>query len=205
MIAIIDYGMGNTFSVFNALDYIGVEAVITNKETEIKNADRIILPGVGAFGDCIENLKQLGLKDLLMEEVVEKGKPFMGICLGMQVLADYGTEKGIFEGLGWIKGNVQRFLVEDQSLKIPHVGWNDINIEKETPLFKGLIKERAFYFVHSYHFEAQNKEEVLATCDYGGNFNAALIKDNIFATQFHPEKSQKNGLIVLENFVKWRV
>lgn len=205
MIAIIDYGMGNKHSVYNALQYIGVEALITRDSDEIKKAERIILPGVGAFGAAMDNLQHYGLIDTLHEEVKIKGKPFLGICLGMQLLAEKGTEKGLFRGLGWIDGEVIKLQPEDRRFKLPHVGWNDINIVNEVPLFKGLKKERAFYFVHSYAMQLADKNDLAATSNYGVDFTAAVIKDNIFATQFHPEKSQKNGLTVLENFVNWRV
>lgn len=205
MIAIIDYGMGNTHSVYNAMKYIGVQAVITHEAQAIQKADRIILPGVGAFGAAMDNLHNYRVLEVLNEEVKIKGKPFLGICLGMQLLAEKGTEKGIFNGLGWIKGEVQRLQFQDESLKLPHVGWNDITIMKETPLLKGLKKEKAFYFVHSYALQLVESADLAANSDYGVVFTAAVIKDNIFGTQFHPEKSQKNGLTVLENFVNWRV
>ena len=204
MIAIIDYGMGNKYSVYNALNYIGEDAVITNKENEIKDADRLILPGVGAFGSAMENLAKTGLLDVLNEEVLVKGKPFLGICLGMQMVAETGTEKGLFKGLGWVEGEVKKLEPDHPSLNLPHVGWNDIIIQRENPLFKGLKKELAFYFVHSYAFKAGKEENIAAQCDYGGLFTAAVQKNNIFATQFHPEKSQKNGLVILENFSRWR-
>lgn len=205
MIAIIDYGMGNKYSVFNALNYLGVDCVITNKEEEIKKCDRIILPGVGAFGAAMEVLEHSGLKQVLDDQVINKGKPFLGICLGMQLAAEYGHEKGRFKGLSWIKGEVVNFETNNHNLKIPHVGWNDIIIKKDVPLFKGIKKEKAFYFVHSYVFKPKHEDEVIAECDYGEVFTAALQKDNIFVTQFHPEKSQKNGLIILKNFSNWRI
>jgi len=205
MIAIIDYGMGNKHSVYNALNYIGVDAVITNDGREIKKAERIILPGVGAFGAAMENLRQFGLQEILHEEVMMKGKPFLGICLGMQLLAETGTEKGLFRGLGWIAGEVLKLQPEGDGYKLPHVGWNDIDIKQDSPLFKGLKKERAFYFVHSYAMHLKDHQDLAAESDYGVKFTAAVQKDNIFATQFHPEKSQKNGLTVLENFVDWRI
>jgi glutamine amidotransferase len=205
MIAIIDYGMGNKHSVYNALKYIGVDACISRNANEISKAEKIILPGVGAFGAAMENLRQFGLTEILNEEVIIKGKPFLGICLGMQLLAEKGTEKGFFQGLGWIAGDVLKLQPEDTGLKLPHVGWNDIELVKDVALFKGLRKERAFYFVHSYAIQLKNSQDLVAESDYGVKFTAAVQKDNIFATQFHPEKSQKNGLIVLENFINWRV
>lgn len=204
MIAIVDYGMGNKYSVFNALDYIGIDCIITNKEEEIRNSDRIILPGVGAFGVAMDVLEETGLKEILDDEILKKGKPFLGICLGMQLVADYGHEKGLFKGLGWIKGEVIKLETKDSSLKIPHVGWNDITIKKDLPLLNDLKKEKAFYFVHSYVFKPENEEDIVAVCNYGQDFAAIIQKDNIFVTQFHPEKSQKNGLTILENFSNWR-
>lgn len=205
MIAIIDYGMGNKHSVYNALKYIGADAFISSDAYEISRAEKIILPGVGAFGAAMENLQQLGLRDILNEEVIVKGKPFLGICLGMQLLAETGTEKGLFPGLGWIAGDVLKLRPEDDGFKLPHVGWNDIKLVQDSDLFKGLKKERAFYFVHSYVMQLKDSRDLAAESDYGEKFTAAVQKDNIFATQFHPEKSQKNGLIILENFVNWRV
>lgn len=204
MIAIIDYGMGNKHSIYNALKYIGADACISSDADEIGKAERIILPGVGAFGAAMENLRQSQLIEILNEEVIEKGKLFLGICLGMQLLAEKGTEKGVFQGLGWISGETVKLQPENAGLKLPHVGWNDIDIVKESVLFKGLKKERAFYFVHSYAMQLKDSQDLIAEGDYGVKFTAAVQKDNIFATQFHPEKSQKNGLIVLENFVNWR-
>lgn len=204
MIAIIDYGMGNKYSVFNALDYLGIDCLITNKKEEIEKCDRIILPGVGAFGAAMEILESTGLKEVLDDEVLKKGKPFLGICLGMQLVAEYGYEKGCFKGLGWIKGEVEKLETNDLNLKIPHVGWNDIIIKKDSILLQGIKKEKAFYFVHSYVFKPNDENEVIASCNYGQQFTAVLEKDNIFVTQFHPEKSQKNGLILLENFSNWR-
>lgn len=205
MIAIVDYGMGNKHSVYNALKYIGVDPVITRDAGEIMKAERIILPGVGAFGAAMDNIRRFGILEILHEEVKIKGKPFLGICLGMQLLAEKGTEKGIFEGLGWMSGKIHKLQPGDDSLKLPHVGWNDIEIKQDVPLFKGLKKEKAFYFVHSYVFHLTDRNNLAAKSHYGVPFTAAVIKDNIFATQFHPEKSQKNGLMVLENFVNWRV
>ena len=203
LIAIVDYGMGNKHSVLNALRYLGIDAVVTHDPDMVRCADRLILPGVGAFGAAMENLRISGLQSAMNEAVLCKGTPFLGICLGMQLVASEGTEKGVFPGLGWIPGAVRLLEPLDALLKLPHVGWNDIRIEKELSLFRGLKKERAFYFVHSYAIQTDNKDHTAATCDYGGLFAAAVYRDNIFATQFHPEKSQKNGLTILENFANW--
>lgn len=203
MIAIVDYGMGNQHSVLNALRYLGVEAMVTADPDRVRRADRVILPGVGAFGAAMENLNRSGLRAAMNEAVLERGRPFLGICLGMQLVAAKGTEKGLYEGLGWIDGEVRLMTPSDSGLKLPHVGWNDIVIAQDLPLFQGLKKERAFYFVHSYAICPLNPVHVAASCDYGGPFVAAVYRDNIFATQFHPEKSQKNGLTILENFAEW--
>ena len=203
MIAIIDYGMGNKHSVLNALQYLGIEAMVTPDPDKVRKADRLILPGVGAFGAAMENLRRSGLQAAMNEAVLQKGTPFLGICLGMQLVAATGTEKGQFDGLGWLPGAVRLLEPNDAQLKLPHVGWNDIRIGKELKFFSGLKKERAFYFVHSYAIQPEIADHVAATCDYGGPFAAAVYRDNIFATQFHPEKSQKNGLTLLENFSVW--
>lgn len=204
MIAIIDYEMGNKYSVINALRYIGEDVAVTRDHAELRRAERYILPGVGAFGAAMDNLNRLGLLDLIHEEVRIKGKPFMGICLGMQLLADEGEEKGLNEGLGLIPGRVVRLTPDDESLKLPHVGWNDIEVTGQCPMFRGLKKDRAFYFVHSYHYALDEADCLAARCDYGGWFTAAVWRENVFATQFHPEKSQKNGLTILENYAAWK-
>lgn len=204
MIAIIDYEMGNKYSVQNALSYLGEDAVVTRAPAELSKAERFILPGVGAFGAAMDNLHRFGLVEIIREEVLHKGKPFLGICLGMQLLADEGEEKGLNQGLGLIPGRVVMLQPDDPELKLPHVGWNDIDVADNHPLFKGLKKDKAFYFVHSYHYVLQNAADLAARCNYGGWFTAAIQRNNIFATQFHPEKSQKNGLVVLDSFVRWR-
>lgn len=205
MIAILDYGSGNTFSVFNALDYLGIDAVITRNPVEIQEAERLILPGVGAFGQCMNNILKYGVDLILQEEVLIKKKPFLGICVGMQVLTTIGFEKGAHPGLGWIPGSVQLLDTGAPGLKLPHVGWNDVEFPKNHPLFRKIHyeKDRAFYFVHSYHLIPEDPSWVLATTEYGSPFVAAVAKNNITATQFHPEKSQKNGLQFLENFSEW--
>jgi imidazole glycerol-phosphate synthase subunit HisH len=202
MIAIIDFGISNLKSVYNALDFLGVDALITNKKSEIARAERIILPGVGTFSHGISNLKEYGLIDVLNHEVIENRKPFLGICLGMQMLADNGSEGGETNGLGWIKGEVKKF--DFTNLKIPHLGWDNIEIVQKSHLFKDLNNASDFYFVHSYYFQAAVKDEIVALCDYGISFPASLQKNNIFATQFHPEKSQNNGMKILENFLSWK-
>lgn len=197
MIAIIDYGMGNLRSVQKAFEYIGQKAVITSKAADLKGADRIVLPGVGAFKDAIQALNNTDLTPVLKDEI-SKGKPFLGICLGMQMLFDKSYEDGEFQGLGLIKGEVVKF---DTSLKVPHIGWNQLIIKKKTPLFEG-IDDLNYYFVHSYHASGCRKEDVETTCVYDYEFVASVNKDNVWGVQFHPEKSGDTGLKLLSNFSK---
>ncbi len=201
MIVVIDYGMGNLKSVANALTLLGQDVCISSKREDIRNAERIILPGVGTFSEGMANLRKLGLIETLHEEVIGKKKQFLGICLGMHLLATTGYEGGVTPGLNFISGDVKRFEVEQKELKVPHMGWDDIMIKKDASLFKDVRKDNTFYFVHSYCFIPRQQEAVIATCDYGNEFTAALRKDNILATQFHPEKSQQNGLAFLTNFL----
>ena len=204
MTAVVDYGMGNLRSLYNALRYIGVEAEVTSSAGDIEKADRIVLPGVGAFGDAMEAIREHGLDEALRREALEKGKPMLGICLGMQLLAKSSDEHGFHEGLGWLDAEVVRFD-GDAGVKIPHIGWNDIDYEEAEPFFAGLKKsERAFYFVHSHHMKCRDRALVLATCRYGAEFAAAVRKENIVAVQFHPEKSQDNGIQFLQNFFRWK-
>lgn len=199
MIAILDYDMGNLRSVSKAVEHVAGKAKVTRDPKEVAKADKVILPGVGAFRDCIGNLKEYGLVDPV-KEFIASGKPFLGICVGMQLLADESEEGGRYQGLGIIPGKVRRFPA-DSGLKVPHMGWNQLKLKGDPTLLKGLDEEFV-YFVHSYYLEpAKPKGVVAATCDYGTTFAAALEKDNIFATQFHPEKSQKIGLKILERFV----
>jgi|SRR3989338_9608504 len=201
MVLIIDYQMGNVGSVKNALDFLGVENKISNVLTDIKRATHLILPGVGSFGEGMKKLKKLGLIDTLKEEVVDNKKPFLGICLGMQLLAQNGEEGGLNSGLGWIDGRTKKFNINEKKFTIPHVGWDDIFInDKEESLFKG-INSNVFYFAHSYIFEVKNSKNIAAFCEYGEKFCAVVKKDNILGTQFHPERSQKSGLKILENFL----
>lgn len=203
MVAIVDYRMGNTRSVAKTIKAIGYDAVLTSDKKELQNSSHIILPGVGAFADGMHNLRELGLIEILEEEVKKKGKPFLAICIGQQLLADEGTEHGgPHQGLGWIPGQAKRFNIDESRYKIPHVGWNNITIRTQSPLFQHIENSTPdFYFVHSYHLHATHPEDVIATCDYGEQFVAAVQKDNIFGTQFHPEKSQGLGVQVLKNFL----
>lgn len=204
MIAIIDYGMGNVRSVHNALDYLGEDAVITADPEVIDDAERLILPGVGAFGKAMRNLHSRGLVDVLNRQVLEKKKPILGICLGLQLMAQSSIEHGEHQGLGWFNADVVRFDLREHKLKIPHMGWNQIEPEIQHPLFKDLKKDEfTFYFVHSFYIFCREQGTVAATCWYGDPFTAAIYQDNIFATQFHPEKSQDNGIQILKNFSTW--
>jgi len=202
-IVIIDYGMGNLRSVQKAFEKVGFEATITRDHALIKEASRIVLPGVGAFGDAMKNLNSLGLSELLHGEVMERKKPFLGICLGMQLLAQKSYEFGEHEGLGWIEdAKVVRF--KESSLKIPHVGWNEMNFHNPSPLFNDIPSHSNFYFVHSYYVDAP-PTYATGYCSYGKDFICALQKENIFATQFHPEKSQTHGLAIIKNFANLKL
>ncbi|HEY5122997.1 MAG TPA: imidazole glycerol phosphate synthase subunit HisH [Ignavibacteria bacterium] len=201
MVGIVDYGMGNLLSVLDAVEYIGYEAMFCRNENELKKAEKIILPGVGAYKDCVKNLKEFGFWDTLNEEVINKKKYILGICLGMQIMAKKGYEGGDFGGLGWFDAEVIRIVTNNKNLKIPQVGWNNIDYDNDNLLFKGLPGMSEFYFVHSYYMKCNEKKDVIATCNYGIELTAAICKNNIFATQFHPEKSQDYGLRVLKNFL----
>jgi len=196
-VVIIDYGMGNLASIKKALDILRIPNSISSQKNVISQAKAIILPGVGSFSKGMENLKNSELDKLLTEEVVRNKKPFLGICLGMQLISTFGTEPIETEGLGWIEGSVKKII--DSEKRIPHLGWNNIH---STNNFFNDFNEKDFYFIHSYHFELENETEIAAMVNYGGNYVAAIQKDNIFATQFHPEKSQEYGLKFLSKFFK---
>ena len=201
-VVIIDYGMGNVGSVKNALTFLGQEAIISSQPKDLEEAHRLILPGVGAFADGMKNLAESGFLPSLESEVLTKKKPILGLCLGMQLFAEEGEEGGLNKGLGWIKGRVRKFSVDEIKLKVPHVGWNDIYPREDSLLFCG-VKRPIFYFVHSYHLVPEDRGIVAAESEYGERFVAAIEKDNIFGLQFHPEKSQQEGLRVLENFLNY--
>ena len=200
MIAIIDYDAGNIKSVEKALRRLGQDVKVTRDREEILHADKVILPGVGSFGDAMEKLVNYGLKDVIYE-VVDKNIPFLGICLGMQLLFERSDETPGVEGLGILKGEILR-IPETFGLKIPHMGWNSLNFHGNGKLFKGLPSEPYVYFVHSYYLKAEEEEIVTATAEYGTCIHASVEKDNIFACQFHPEKSGDVGLQILKNFVE---
>lgn len=198
MIAIIDYDAGNLKSVEKALAYIGEESVITGEREEILKADKVILPGVGSFGDAMANLKRLGLDDVI-REVAANGTPFLGICLGLQLLFESSEETPGVEGLGILKGKVLR-IPDKEGLKIPHIGWNSLKLSKNGRLFQGMTGEPYVYFVHSYYLQAENPDIVKATTDYSTCIHASVEQGNVFACQFHPEKSSAVGLQILKNF-----
>lgn len=198
MIAIIDYGVGNLFSITRSLSFLGIESKVTSEENEIRNADRIILPGVGAFGDARKKLDEKGLSGVLTGQV-QAGKPLLGICLGMQLLFDCSYEYGFNEGLGFISGKVCPLSDDVKGLKIPQMGWNSLKIVKDNPLLKYLSNGEFVYFVHSYYAKECDKS-LIATTDYGIDVTAAVQNGNVFGTQFHPEKSGKSGLKILKAF-----
>jgi glutamine amidotransferase len=199
MIAIIDYGMGNLHSVLGGLEYVGQKAFVTDDPVKISDANAVILPGVGAFGDAIKRLEETGLGNAF-RQAVKSGKPCLGICLGLQLLFSESEEGGIYTGLDIIQGKVVRF---SNQLKVPHIGWNQIEIKnQETPIFQDIPDGSYMYFVHSYYVKPEDKSVIATTTDYGIDFTSMIAKDNLLATQFHPEKSQKIGLQLLRNFGK---
>jgi glutamine amidotransferase len=203
MIGLIDYGMGNLLSVYHALDWLGADVRICKHPEDLRQLERFILPGVGAFRDCIANLSRQGFVDGLEEAVIRQRKPILGICLGMQAMARRSFEGGEYLGLGWFDAEVVRLQPSDPALRVPQVGWNQVDYRSGSIFFTGLPAAPDFYFVHSYYMKCASESDVEATCDYGGTVTAAVHKENIFATQFHPEKSQDYGLKVLENFLNW--
>ena len=200
MIAIIDYDAGNLKSVEKALIKVGAEPVVTRDADLILQADKVILPGVGAFGEAMEKLESFGLVDTIYK-VVEKGTPFLGICLGLQLLFEYSEEKEGCKGLALLKGGIKR-IPDAPGLKVPHMGWNSLTVKEDATLFKNLPADPYVYFVHSYYLQAEEPEIVAATTEYGVTVHASVEKENIFACQFHPEKSGEVGLTILKNFVE---
>ncbi|AZO35328.1 imidazole glycerol phosphate synthase subunit HisH [Mesorhizobium sp. M2A.F.Ca.ET.037.01.1.1] len=213
-VAIIDYGSGNLRSATKAFERAaregGIAATIelTADAERVRSADRIVLPGVGAYADCAAGLHAVpGMWEAVEEAAIAKGRPFLGICVGMQLMSQRGLEKTITKGLGWIAGDVKEIQPSDPTLKIPQIGWNTIDLIRPHPLFSGIEtgpRGLHAYFVHSYHLDAKNPDEVLAVADYGGPVTAAVARDNLAGTQFHPEKSQALGLALITNFLKWR-
>lgn len=204
MIAIIDYGVGNLDSVRLAFERVGAKAVVTSDPKAIAAAERIVLPGVGAFGACMDAFEKSGLIPVVKKAVLDEGKPLLGICVGMQLLATTGEEGGTRDGLGWIPGRVRRLTPSRDDLRLPHMGWNETRLAHAHPVFASLAARPSFYFVHSYTFDPESKDDVLLTCDYGGEFACAVGRKNIVATQFHPEKSQEDGSVLLDGFARWK-
>ena len=200
MIAIIDYQMGNLRSVQKGFERVGHQAVVTSDPAEVAAADKIVLPGVGAFCDAIAEVKK---RDLVapIRDSIAAGTPFLGICLGLQMLFDVGYEDGAYEGMGILPGEVVRFDLPKQ-FKVPHMGWNELQFRRRPPILEGIENGQHFYFVHSYYVVPKNESDIVATADYHQPFCAAVWRDNIFATQFHPEKSQASGLRLLKNFAE---
>ena len=213
-VAIVDYGSGNLHSAAKAFEREAgsvdpsPKVVVTADAEIVRRADRIVLPGVGAFGDCRAGLLAVpGMREALEERVIAGGVPFLGICVGMQLMASRGLEKGVHEGFGWIAGDVKLLEPADAALKVPHMGWNTLTFRRSHPLLEGLVDGEGglhAYFVHSYHLAAANDDERVATADYGGAVTAMVGRDNMFGTQFHPEKSQTLGLGLIRNFLRWR-
>ncbi len=213
-VAIVDYGSGNLHSAAKAFERAAQDAglqqpiVVTNDPSIVASADRVVLPGVGAFADCRRGLDAVaGMVAALEEAVRRKGRPFFGICVGMQLLAERGREYEVTPGLGWIAGEVDRIAPSDPKLKIPHMGWNTLNVDRAHPLLDGLTlgpQGLHAYFVHSYELKVADRADLVAEADYGGPVTAIVGRDNIVGTQFHPEKSQRLGLALIANFLKWR-
>lgn len=205
MIAVIDYGMGNLRSVQKALETVGADVVVTRDPKDIHNASSVVLPGVGAYRDCMDNLNRFGLVEPI-HKAIQSGKPFLGICLGLQLLFEQSDEFGLVPGLGVLPGKVTRFSRElrepssQTALKIPHMGWNTLSIRKKDPLFDSIPDDAYFYFVHSYHIVPKNPGIAATVTHYGIDFVSGIQHENIYAFQFHPEKSQKLGLTLLKNF-----
>jgi len=202
MIVVIDYGMGNLGSIINMLRKFGTEVMLSSRPDDLLPADRLILPGVGAFDAGMRNLRQMGYLDILNHKVIQERTPILGICLGMQLFSRC-SEEGLEPGLGWIDAETIRFRFSDanQKLKIPHMGWNTVRASKETPLFSNPEQEKRFYFVHSYHVRCNNSRDILTTTNYGFEFTSAVSCGNILGTQFHPEKSHRFGLEFFKAFL----
>ena len=199
--AIVDYKAGNLRNVQKAIEHLGRRAEIVRHGAELANADGVILPGVGAFAQGMENLARAGFIEAIQREVAERGKPVLGICLGMQLLGEIGFEGGEIPGLGLLPMTVPRFDTADCGVRLPHIGWNSVDVTPGSVLFKGVPPGADFYFVHSYHVVCDDQSMISARCDYCYPFTAAVERGKIFATQFHPEKSQRYGIKVLENFL----
>ncbi|GGA21338.1 imidazole glycerol phosphate synthase subunit HisH [Neptunicoccus cionae] len=206
--AIVDYNSGNLRSAEKSFQRMasevgGGDIIVTDDPDQVRRADRVVLPGVGAFADCRSELGAINGLFGAIEDKVKAGNPFLGICVGMQMMATWGREHGNHTGFDWIKGEVVALTPNDPALKIPHMGWNSLNQTPDHPVFDGISAGDHMYFVHSYHLVPENPEDIVATVDYGGDIIAAVGRDNIIGTQFHPEKSQATGLRLIGNFLKW--
>jgi len=202
MISIIDYGLGNLGSIKNMFKWIGVESEIISSQSEIEHANKILLPGVGAFDKAMSNISEMGIKEVLDKKALEDKIPILGICLGMQLLTEK-SEEGKLGGFGWISGEAVKFKFEDNKFKVPHMGWNVVNIASHQELVRNLGEEPRFYFVHSYYVQVKNEENKLLETNYGGiTFDSAIHKENIYGAQFHPEKSHNFGMQLLKNFAE---
>jgi len=202
MIVVIDYGLGNLHSVAGAVEKLGFKALISGKIEDMRSADKLILPGVGAFADGMKNLGELGLTGPLTKLVVEEKKPILGICLGCQLMAKESFEFGHHKGLGWFDASVMLIEPNDKELRVPHVGWDNLIQKKDSVLFEGIPKDALFYYTHSFYIKCHREEDIIGECDYGLIFTSAVQKGNIYGTQFHPEKSQRAGLDLLKNFLE---
>lgn len=201
MIVIIDYGVGNLRSVQHKVTKLEIDSFICSDPEEISKADKIILPGVGSFAIGIDNLQKKGFVEVLNKKVLEEKIPILGICLGMQLLTKK-SEEGNVNGLGWIDAETKKFSFKEKNLRIPHVGWNSIDIKKDNILFKDIPQDTYFYFTHSYHVCCKDKKDILTTTNYGYDFVSSIQKDNIYGVQFHPEKSHKIGMKIIKNFAE---
>jgi imidazole glycerol-phosphate synthase subunit HisH len=209
-IGIIDYGSGNIRSVYKSFEKASslvdkkIQIVIIDNINDLKKVDKVVLPGVGAFSDCMQGMNNIkGLVNLLHDMILKDAKPFLGICVGMQLLANFSKEYGYTEGLSWIEGDVSSIEIVEAEMKVPHMGWNSVHFNEKHSLFNRIKQDEDFYFVHSYKFNVKNNKLVLAKTHYGGDITAVVLKDNIIGTQFHPEKSQTAGIQFIKNFLEW--
>jgi glutamine amidotransferase len=201
-VAIVDYGMCNLDSVRRAFEEVGARAYVTDEPAELGRADRIVLPGVGAFPNAMRNLRERGLDDALAKYVIDEAVPFLGVCLGMQLLAQVSHEVATSDGLAWLDAEVVRLQAAAGDTRVPHIGWNEVDALPGSPLFAGIPPRADFYFVHSFHMVCRDAADVCATTPYCGGFTSAVASRNVFAVQFHPEKSQRHGLTLLRNFLE---
>jgi len=199
-VGLINYGSGNYMSVYNALKYLKINVIEINKKYQLEDVTHIILPGVGSFNSIMDKLKKNDLIDEILNQL-KQGKPYLGICVGMQILATLGTEFQKTHGIGYINGNVIKIPAENYNMTLPHIGWNEVEQCNMSPLFLNIENNASFYFVHSYYFVPDNKDCIIANCEYGTKITACVQKENCYGVQFHPEKSQNNGLQLLKNFV----